>query len=117
MVGDRAVVFDLDQTMVDSSALEPLRRARNWRAVYPRIANLRCYDGIADLLEVLRSRRLRIAVVTASPQTYCSKVLEVCGVSIDVCVCYHDTARHKPDPDPLLRALQRLGGIEPENAV
>jgi HAD superfamily hydrolase (TIGR01662 family) len=117
MAGDRAVIFDLDQTLVDSTAAEPLRRARNWRGVYAAVQNLRCYQGIPELLEQLRAVGIRIAVVTSSPQTYCSKVIKACGVQVDACVCYHDTARHKPHPDPLLLALKRLGGIDRRDAV
>ena len=31
-------------------------------------------------------------------------------------VCYHDTSRHKPDPDPILRGLELLG-IQPQHAI
>ncbi len=117
MAGERAAIFDLDQTLVDSGAIEPLRRARNWRRVYAAVPDLRCYDGVAELLEELRTSDIRLAIVTSSPESYCSKVLQVCGVRVDACVCYHDTKFHKPHPEPLLLALERLGGVKAANAV
>ncbi|SRR6266496_3123111 len=114
---DRAVILDLDQTLLDSSALEPSRKARNWPAVYAGIGKLQCYDGIAELLTHLRGAGLCLGIVTSAPRPYCSKVIKACGLEVDASVCYHDTKRHKPYPDPLVLALQRLGDIEPINAV
>jgi HAD superfamily hydrolase (TIGR01509 family) len=112
----RAAIFDLDQTLVDSSAVEALRKARQWREIYPRIPTLKTYDGVLQIITRLRSAGIATAIVTSSPYSYCSKVLHGCGLEFDTCICYHDTKRKKPDPEPMRLALERLG-VLPERAV
>lgn len=109
-----AVLFDLDQTLVDSSPVEPLRRDRRWGDVYALIPQVRPYPGISELLAELRSRRIPVCVVTSTPRPYCTRVIRHLGWNIDVSVCYHDTTKHKPDPDPMLLALSKLGVVASE---
>jgi HAD superfamily hydrolase (TIGR01509 family) len=113
----RAAIFDLDQTLVDSRSIESLRKARQWTQVYGRISTLTTYDGVLPIIARLRSAGIATAIVTSSPYSYCSKVLLRCGLQFDTCVCYHDTKRKKPDPEPMLVALEKLGGVLPESAV
>ena len=112
----RGVIFDLDQTLVDSSSLEPLRRAREWSAVYTKVKTLTPYDGIEQVLEQLRQIGLSIGVVTSSPRPYCSRVLQHFSWGFDACVCYHDTSKHKPHPDPIEKALTQMK-VEPFQAI
>jgi pyrophosphatase PpaX len=75
--------------------------------------------GILDVLPRLRQEGRRLGIVTA-------KRRETVGLAFatlpeleplfDVVVGSEDTERHKPDPDPLLFALDRLGG-EPAEAA
>lgn len=112
----KAVIFDLDQTVVDSSSIEPLRKAGRWRDVYARIPEVVAYEGVISLFRRLRLAGISTAIVTSSPSQYCASVLSGCALNVDACVCYHDTARKKPHPDPMLLALQKLGVLA-ENAV
>lgn len=105
----KAVVFDLDQTLVDSLHLDPLRRARAWNEVYKRIPMVKPYPGITQLLRALRRHDIRIAVATSAPNTYCHRILVNLGWRVECTVCYHDTRLHKPHPEPILRALDLLG--------
>lgn len=99
-------VFDLDQTLVDSTCALALRKARAWSQVYPLIPRFRLYSGIQQLLELIGG--FPIAVVTNSPQTYAERVLGHFGIKVDALVCYHDTKLHKPDPAPISLAIDRL---------
>lgn len=110
------VLFDLDQTLIDSRRAEPLRTARRWAEVYRLIPELQPYDGISDLLAELHARQMPICIVTSSPRPYCTRVIANWGWPIDATVCYHDTSRRKPHPDPILAALARLG-IDAAGAV
>jgi HAD superfamily hydrolase (TIGR01549 family) len=112
----RGVIFDLDQTLVDSSTLDALRKARRWPDVYGRIRELATYDGIAAIMTRLQASDIATAIVTSSPRPYCSKVLSSCELQVDVCICYHDTKLRKPHPAPMLLALEKLD-VLPENAV
>jgi pyrophosphatase PpaX len=68
--------------------------------------------GILDALAQLSAERRRMAVVTAKRRTTLALAFEVLPELrrfFDVTVGAEDTARHKPNPDPLLLALERLG--------
>jgi len=103
------VLFDLDQTLIDSSIAEVHRAARAWSRVYPLIPQMAVYDGVAVMLAMLMEREVPIAVVTASPGTYCTRVIDHHGFVFAKKVCYHDTAHHKPHPAPILKGIELLG--------
>ena len=68
--------------------------------------------GILDALEELHAQGRRLAVVTAKRRATLALAFEVLpelGRFFDVTVGAEDTERHKPNPDPLLLALERLG--------
>ncbi|WP_417391992.1 HAD family hydrolase [Gimesia sp.] len=103
------IIFDLDQTLVDSSIAEELRASRRWPEVYKLIPQMLVYPGVLEILAMLTDREVPLAVVTSSPKPYCSKVLEHHKISIVNKVCFHDTKRRKPFPDPILKAIDDLG--------
>jgi phosphoglycolate phosphatase-like HAD superfamily hydrolase len=105
----RAVIFDLDMTLIDSKKAENFRNKGRWNEVYKLIPELRPYPGINDLLLFLNKIKVKISIVTSSPQTYCSKIIKFNNWCIDSSVCYHDTKYHKPYADPILFAINKLG--------
>ncbi|SFW84046.1 HAD family hydrolase [Chitinophaga sancti] len=102
------LIFDLDQTIIDSSLAESYRSARNWSAVYSTIGNFTVYEGIVDILGDAKAKGIKICIVTSSPSTYCNRVLSHFNIPHDYTVCYHDTTRRKPHPEPILKGLQYL---------
>lgn len=112
----RGVLIDLDLTLVDSQIAEPVRRPGKWPTAYGLIPKFTSYLGISELLTELRDTGIDVCVVTSSPQSYCLKVLTHFDWSHARTVCYHDTKRHKPDPEPLLRGLELLG-IQAQDAI
>lgn len=107
-------IFDLDQTIVDSSIAEVYRRKREWGRVYLLIPQFKLYDGLREVFNILRERGEKICVVTSSPKKYCNMVLKHFDICVDCAVCYHDTKLHKPNPDPIIKAIELLGE-KPEN--
>ena len=103
------VIFDLDQTLVDSWYLDDLRKRRKWSAVYARIHEMQTYEGISTIIQqVSRDPSLAWAIVTSSPASYAEKILEHFGWTPNALVGYHDTQRRKPHPDPILKAIKLL---------
>jgi len=102
------LIFDLDQTLVDTSIVADLRSQRRWPAVYPRIPETIIYPGILQLLTDLKTLKVPMVIVTSSPGTYCTRVLNHHKLPIDFQICYHDTANRKPHPEPMLKALSAL---------
>ena len=42
------------------------------------------------------------------PRTYAEMGLEITNLRVEVLVAYHDTRRHRPCPEPVIRAVQEL---------
>lgn len=110
------IIFDLDQTLIESNQAYPLRKNRNWEAVYKIIPNLYPYPEISELIKELKSFNFLICIVTSSPRKYCELVIKQWDWKIDATVCYHDTSKHKPHPEPIEEGLLRLG-LEAKNVV
>jgi phosphoglycolate phosphatase-like HAD superfamily hydrolase len=93
----RFVLFDLDNTLVDSLHLKPLRDKRTWPAVYAKIPTIKLFDGIADVWTELRTKGVHLGIVTHSPRPYATKVLQHVGLVPDALIAYHDlNGKKKP---------------------
>ena len=105
------VLFDLDDTLVLSRPLAHIREAArdggNWGAVYARFGETSLPASTAHFLRGLMDSA-SVGVVTMAPRSYAERLLRHHGLTLPVLVAFHDTERHKPDPEPLLRALDML---------
>jgi phosphoglycolate phosphatase-like HAD superfamily hydrolase len=91
------VFFDLDNTLVDSLHLKPLRNQRRWADVYRRIQTVAVFDGIPEVWRQLRTRSVHLGIVTHSPGTYARRMLAHAGLEPDALVAYHDlNGKRKP---------------------
>lgn len=104
----KGLIFDLDQTLVDSSLALAARRRRDWSTVYSIIPQFKVYDGVKDALSIARSKGLRIAIVSSAPRSYVLKVLSYHNIPYDVIVGYHDASAPKPSGEPMLQALRQM---------
>ena len=107
------VIFDLDQTLVDTSCALIDRKRRNWPVVYRKIPQMKVYDGIYNVLDYLKQNGIPYCVVTSSPETYCKKVLTHFGICPKITIAYHDVSKHKPDPEALLLVMEKSGILNP----
>jgi len=99
------LIFDLDQTLIDSSISECFRKTRDWAKVYTLIPSFKIYPGIIEAIHEFKNIGFEICVVTSSPRPYCLKVLNYWDIPVSFSVCYHDTALKKPHPAPIQKAL------------
>lgn len=68
------------------------------------------YDGVADVLKTLHPHLLQAVVSAKTRQQYeIDFVQNGLHRYIDTAVLCEDTKNHKPDPEPLLEGLKRLG--------
>lgn len=120
------VIFDFDQTLVDTQPVEALRAARNWKAVMARASELVVYPGINDLLQQLHAANETLSIVTKSPDMVPRAFIKAHKWPIDIVVGYHHVSRRKPDPEGLLLAMTKAGvgpestfhvGDQPEDTV
>ncbi|MFK3777260.1 HAD family hydrolase [Agrobacterium sp. NPDC089420] len=103
------IIFDFDQTLVDTSSVERLRADRNWKAVMARASNLPVYEGINELIQELHDAGQTIAIVTKSPDMVPRAFIEAHGWPIDIVVGYHHVKNRKPHPEGLLLAMSKAG--------
>jgi pyrophosphatase PpaX len=94
----------LDESRVDE--LVRVYRAHN----EPLHAELVCCPGMDDVLAQLKHEGRRLGIVTAKRQETVALAFDHVPLEhlFDVVVGSDDTERHKPHPDPLLYALDRL---------
>ena len=74
-------------------------------------ALVRQYAGMEEVIRSLRQRGKRLGVVTSKMQKGTQQGLALCGLGgqFDTVVAADDTQRHKPHPEPVYLALERLG--------
>ena len=106
---NNCIIFDLDQTLADTSNLGILRKQRQWNLVYDRLNQIQIDNDFYKVFEILRCKEYKIGVVTNSPKKYCLKVLEYLKIDVDFIVGYHCTVFKKPNPDPVLFCISQLG--------
>lgn len=110
------VIFDLDLTLVDSTCLEGLRKVRNWQEVYANIHKCVLYEGLQGVFERIRKSGTQVAIVSTAPRPYLEKMIAHFGIPCHHVVGFHDAKPIKPDPAPMLKALQLLK-VRPEDVV
>jgi pyrophosphatase PpaX len=110
--GLEAQMAALDPERVDE--LVSVYRAHN----EPLHEELVCCAGMEEALEELRADGRRLGVVTAKRRSTVELAFEhvPLGHLFETIVGGDETERHKPDPEPLLLAAERLGA-RPENTV
>ena len=78
------------------------------------------FPGVEDALGRLRAADVIVAVVTSKRRFSVEMALESfpgLGEVVDRFVTMEDTTQHKPDPEPLLKGLEFLGDVPPEEAA
>jgi phosphoglycolate phosphatase-like HAD superfamily hydrolase len=103
------IIFDFDQTLVDTSPVESLRAQQNWKAVMTQAPRLKVYDGINTLLSDLYDAGQILAIVTKSPDMVPKAFIKQHAWPIAIVIGYHHVKRRKPDPEGLLLAMQKAG--------
>ncbi|MFL5953046.1 MAG: HAD family hydrolase [Gaiellaceae bacterium] len=110
--GLEAQMVALDPSRVDE--LVRVYREHN----EPLHETLECCPGMEDVLATLKARGHRLGIVTAKRRLTVDLAFARLPIEhlFETVVGGDETARHKPDPEPLLLALERLGA-RPEDAV
>lgn len=105
----KSIIFDLDLTLIDTTILEPLRHSRQWQEAYRRIPETTMYEGISQVLDIIRKHNIPCAIVSTSPRPYVEKIVEHFNLPVQHIVSYHDAKPIKPHPAQMLKALELMG--------
>lgn len=112
----RDIIFDLDLTLVDTTIVEQARHDRNWQLAYSLIPQCTIYDGLIEVLDIIRKYNINTCIVSTSPRKYVENVVNHFNIPINKIIGYHDAKPIKPHPAPMLKALELLG-CEAKNAI
>ncbi len=67
------------------------------------------YEGISNVLDIIRKYNIPCALVSTSPRPYIEKIVEYYNLPIQHIVSYHDAKPIKPHPAQMLKALELMG--------
>lgn len=79
---------------------------------------VRAFPGVPEALAELLQRGYRLGLVTSKSREFADLGLEIAGLAeyLDIRVYEEDTERHKPNPDPVVKAVA-LAGAAPERTL
>jgi pyrophosphatase PpaX len=119
---DERLVANVGRPLIEQMAVFDADRAQELYDVYREwnhantSALLLAYDGVEAALRELKDDGRRLGIVTSKSHDAVDlawDVLPSLRDLFDVVIAAEDTERHKPEADPLLEALRRLGaGVE-----
>lgn len=71
---------------------------------------LKAFPFAKETLQYLKKKNIQIGVVTSKMKSIATYHLELTHLSnyMDILIGYEDTKNHKPDPEPLLNAIEKL---------
>ena len=76
------------------------------------------FEGVRELLDELKARGCRLGVATSRTANSYNNYMKELGLEgcMDTVVSMEDVTRHKPDPESVLKVLERLGA-GPDEAI
>lgn len=104
----KCVIFDLDQTLVDTSIAESSRNSRSWNKAVSFIPNFTLYEGWSEVFDYINENGIMVAIVSTSVSYYVDKVISYFNIPCDLRIAYHDVSHHKPNPESMIRVLNDL---------
>lgn len=112
----RYIIFDLDLTLVDTTAAEPFRKSRDWNGAFSVLSQCKIYEGLEQVFDIIRKFNIKTCIVSTSPRPYVEKVVQYFNLPINYIVAYHDAKPIKPHPAPMIKALEHLG-CQPKETI
>jgi pyrophosphatase PpaX len=103
---------------VDEADVERLKERYKVHQWAHHDAMVHAFPGVPEALDLLSARGVRMAVVTSKLEPSARRSLDFLGLTrhFELVVGLEATARHKPDPAPVLHAIERLGARPDEAA-
>lgn len=100
--------FDVDES-IDIYRSYQVKHFREMIDIFP---------GVKETIEELKNRGYGVSVVTSRLRNTTREGMQIFGIDhlIDILVTCEDTEKHKPNPEPVLKALEKLG-INPDQAL
>ena len=110
----KVLILDLDDTLLDTKALESMRHAGQWRDVRNYLSRCRVHEDVLGVLNTARSSGIKIAIFTNSPSNYVQALLKHFDISVNFVVAYHDVQQHKPAAEGVQKILEKFSASASE---
>ncbi len=110
-----AIIFDLDETLLDTSMLRQDRAHRRWRELAARLDEVQPYSDdksraqAVDLPARVKDMDFQVGVLTHSPRWYAQRLLSAFDIPYDALITGSDGYAPKPDPSSLRAIADELG--------
>ncbi|WP_075619847.1 pyrophosphatase PpaX [Paenisporosarcina indica] len=77
------------------------------------------FDGVTETLRILKARGIKMAIVSTKRQDVIQQGLKLMGIEgiFEIVIALDDVTNPKPDPEPILLALKRLGSSKEESLM
>jgi phosphoglycolate phosphatase-like HAD superfamily hydrolase len=117
-----AIVFDLDDTLLDTSALRVARSQNDWgsvKALLDRVQPFPTATGgisVESLPARLKANGLKVGILTHAPRWYAEALARRFGIPFDAMITGSDPYPPKPDPTSLRQIISELGADGVESA-
>jgi len=114
--GVKSVVEDLSVKYNIDPGLAPVLMETKIR-YYDNIYKAEFYDGLFDLLDLLTGKALKLAIVTGGGRDRVQRLVDEYFPGVFHCIITSDDVQQtKPNPEPYLKAAERLG-IDPSDCI
>lgn len=115
-----AVLFDLDDTLVRTTYLAQFREQSDKKGLEENIHKSTLFPPVKQIIDEIKKRDIRLALVTNSPRWYTDRILEFHGINeFEVIISYDDVHAGgiKPSPKGINMALEQLGITNPNRCI
>jgi HAD superfamily hydrolase (TIGR01549 family) len=105
----KGIIIDFDQTIADTSKIEQLRDLRKWDTIKNLYHNIQLIPNAKYFLDYLNERNLTVTIVSNAPRTkYLEGLIRHFNLNVNYIIGYEDTVKHKPNPEPMYKALEMM---------
>lgn len=116
-----AVIFDLDNTILDTSGLQEIRENHNVDALNQALHTLEIHDAANRLIHFLFEKNIKLGIVTNSPRWYAERILKHFNIFnfFQSVVTYNEVAYQgiKPSPTGIKKVLVDLEIADPSTVI
>lgn len=116
-----AVLFDLDNTIADTSNLQIIRESHDTASLALLLTDLEIHDAANRLINFLAEQNVKLGIVTNSPRWYAEAILKNFGIfeKFQSIVTYNEVTRSgiKPSPNGIRLALDELDVSDPSKVI
>jgi len=105
----KGVIIDFDQTIADTSRVEPYRKSKKWETIKNKYHEITLMPKVDYFLNYLNVNKYLVTIVSNAPRTkYLESMLIHFNIEPDIVIGYEDTFSHKPHAEPMILALNKM---------